>query len=90
MMREGARIIVACAQEAGRPMPVLSSRVRVDFDQASGPGAVLAGSAEAMADQVRAFADAGVGHLALDFRETDPDAVARAIERFDRDVIAAL
>jgi len=84
-MRERAHIIRAAADAAGRPMPILSARLGVSFDR---PGPVLAGSSEQMADQVRAFRDAGVRHLALDFRETDPDIVARAIERFDREVIA--
>ena len=36
------------------------------------------------------FAALGVSHVAVDFAETDPDKVARLIERFDREVLAAL
>lgn len=89
-MRQRARIIGEAAALAGRPMPALSARVSVDFDgRRSGPS-TLSGSPEVMARDVRAYRDAGVEHLAIDVRETDPDAVTAAIERFDREVVAAV
>ncbi len=89
-MRERARIIGAAAEGASRPMPTLSTRLSVIYDQVDRPASALTGSGDDMAEQVRAFGDAGVQHLALDFGETDPDAVTRAMERFDRDVVGAL
>jgi probable F420-dependent oxidoreductase len=89
-MRERARIARSAAEAAGRPMPVLSSRVSVRFGEPEGAGALIAGSPDEMAETVMAYRDAGVSHLALDLAETDPDALARAMERFDREVIAQL
>jgi alkanesulfonate monooxygenase SsuD/methylene tetrahydromethanopterin reductase-like flavin-dependent oxidoreductase (luciferase family) len=89
-MRERAAIIATAAAEAGRPMPALSSRLSVFYDHAGRGGAGLAGTADEIISQVRAYRDAGVEHLALDFRETDPEAVAAAIERFQREVVAGL
>ena len=40
-----------------------------------------------MAARVRAYADAGTRHLALDCGETDPDLAARAIDRFADEVV---
>lgn len=88
--RHRARIIGEAASDAGRPMPALSSRLSVSFDGSTTGVSILSGSPDEMAAQVRAYRDVGTHHLALDFGETDPDAVARAIERFDREVVAAL
>jgi len=89
-MRERARIIGAAAEAAGRPMPTLSSRLSVVFDQEDQAASGLTGSSDDMVEQIRALRDAGVQHLALDFEQTDPDAVARVMERFDREVVGAL
>lgn len=90
MMRERARIIGEAAAEAGRPMPTLSARLSVIPDGSARGPSILSGTPAEMATEVRAYRDAGTEHLALDFGETDPEAVARAIERFDREVVAAL
>ncbi|MBA2314845.1 MAG: TIGR03619 family F420-dependent LLM class oxidoreductase [Chloroflexi bacterium] len=76
----------AAAEAVGRPMPILSARVRVRFDEAEGSGYALRGSPEEMAGDVRAFAALGVEHLALSFGETEPEAVAAAADRFAREV----
>ena len=89
-MRERIPVIREAAEAVGRPMPTLSSRVRVAFDARTGRSPMLAGSAEEIASQVRGYRDVGVSDLALDFGETEPEAVAAAIERFDREVVAAL
>lgn len=88
-MRHRAGIIAAAAEAAGRPMPVLSSRVSVHFDGADSPGYVLRGTTADMLDQVRAFRDAGVTQLSLDFWKTRPDEIVADMERFDREIIAA-
>jgi alkanesulfonate monooxygenase SsuD/methylene tetrahydromethanopterin reductase-like flavin-dependent oxidoreductase (luciferase family) len=79
-------LIEAAATAAGRPMPALSARVRVEFD---GPADSYAmrGTPDEMAAEVRAFAAIGVEHLALAFQATDPDEVVRRVERFDREVV---
>ncbi|MDO8483835.1 MAG: TIGR03619 family F420-dependent LLM class oxidoreductase [Candidatus Limnocylindrales bacterium] len=79
-------IVRAAAEAAGRSMPWLSARVRVEFDGATAEYA-MRGSADEIAAEVRAFADIGVTHLALWFGTTDPvELVARA-ERFSREVV---
>jgi probable F420-dependent oxidoreductase len=89
-MRERVRIVGDAALAAGRPMPTVSARLGVDFTGTRLGPAILAGSPERMVDQVRAYQEAGTDHLVLDFGETDPDAAARAIERFDDEVASAL
>ncbi len=88
-MRERARIIAAAASEASRATPTLSVRCSVIFDKVV-DGPVLSGSTDRIRSQVRAYHEAGVEHLALDFREVEPTAVARAIKRFDDEIVASL
>jgi probable F420-dependent oxidoreductase len=79
-------VVRAAAGAAGRPMPWLSTRARVEFGAAS-EGYAIRGTPEAMAAEVRAFADVGVQHLALWFGTTDADEVVRDAERFAREVV---
>jgi probable F420-dependent oxidoreductase len=79
--------IQAGAEAAGRAMPRLSARVRVELE---GPGHAdfytMHGSPEDVAGEIRAFADLGVDHLAVAFPERDPAGITRAIERFVTEV----
>lgn len=75
----------AAAEAAGRPMPWLSARVRVEFD-APTAGYAMRGSPDEIAAEVRAFADLRVTHLALTFGTTDPEKLVARAERFARDV----
>ena len=77
--------IRAAADAVGRPMPWLSARARVEFGAATA-GYAMRGSPEAIAAEVRAFADLGVTHLALWFGTTDPAELVARAERFDREV----
>jgi probable F420-dependent oxidoreductase len=76
----------AAAEAAGRPMPWLSARVRVEFEQASSEYA-MRGSPVEIAAEVRSFAGIGVTHLALSFGTTDPTEVVARAERFAREVV---
>jgi probable F420-dependent oxidoreductase len=79
------------AEDAGRPMPALSARVRVDLEGTESPGSYrIAGSPAAMAAEIRRFAEIGVTHLAFAFGETDPGRLTSAMLRFDREVLATL
>jgi probable F420-dependent oxidoreductase len=78
-------VIRSAAEAAGRPMPWLSARVRVEFDAAS-TGYAMRGSPEAMAAEVRKFADLGITHLALWFGSTDPAELVARAERFAGEV----
>ena len=80
-------VIAAAAAAAGRPMPSLSARVRVQFDTTTGGGYAMRGSADDIATEVRSFAALGVTHLAVSFVTTDPGELVAAAERFHRDVI---
>jgi probable F420-dependent oxidoreductase len=81
-------IIAAAAETAGRPLPSLAARVRVEFDVASGDSYALRGSADQIAAEVRAFAALGVTHLALHFTTTDAAEVVARAERFAAEVAA--
>jgi probable F420-dependent oxidoreductase len=79
----------ASAKAAGRPEPTFQARSQVYFDRPAPGGAGLGGSAEAVIAGVRAYRDAGVTEMIVDLREVEPEAVAAAIERFDREVVAS-
>jgi probable F420-dependent oxidoreductase len=79
-------IVRAAAEAAGRPMPTLSARVRVQFDATSGDGYAMRGAPDAIATEVRAFAALGLTHLALYFDTTDPAELVARADRFDREV----
>ncbi len=79
-------IIRAAAEDAGRPMPALSARVRVEFDKATDRYYAMRGTPEAIAAEVRKFAELGVEHLALFFADPTPQAMSAAAERFSDEV----
>ena len=87
MMEERVRTVAESAVAAGRPVPTMSARLSVDFTGGREGPAILAGPPEEMAARVRTYREAGTDHLALDFCEVDPDMAAKAIERFEREVV---
>jgi probable F420-dependent oxidoreductase len=80
-------IIRAAAEAAGRPMPRLSARARLELG--SGPESfyTIHGSARDAAAELRAFARLGVDHLVLAFPPRDPDGIRRAVDRFTSEVV---
>lgn len=80
-------IIREAADSAGRPMPRLSGRVRVELDAAAESFYTMHGSPADLAGQIRAFAALGVSHLALAFPSRDADGLERAVDRFFADVV---
>lgn len=78
----------AFAEEAGRPMPTISVRVRVRLDAQPIEKYSLHGSPERIIPEVLDFARVGVDELVLVFRERDPADLAAAMEHFDTDVFA--
>ena len=79
-------IIRAAAEQAGRPMPRLSARARLELDGARQSFYTIHGSAEEAAAEIRQFAALGVDHLALAFPPRDAAGLREAIERFDAEV----
>jgi alkanesulfonate monooxygenase SsuD/methylene tetrahydromethanopterin reductase-like flavin-dependent oxidoreductase (luciferase family) len=88
-MAERIPLVAAAAAEAGRPMPLLSARARVLFGSHEGPGYAIAGTPAQMVDELGAWRELGVGHLALDFVDTDSTRNVELIERFDSEVLAS-
>jgi probable F420-dependent oxidoreductase len=84
---ERAPVVAAAAAAAGRPMPRLSSRVRVDLGGSAQSFYTMHGTPPDVAGEIRAFVAAGVDHLALAFPERDPAGLARAIDRFVGEVL---
>ena len=84
-----APVVLAAAEEAGRPRPTLSARIRVAFGPHEGPLYVLAGTPEQMRTELEAFVSAGASHLLIDLQETDPQRHTALFERFHRDVASA-
>jgi alkanesulfonate monooxygenase SsuD/methylene tetrahydromethanopterin reductase-like flavin-dependent oxidoreductase (luciferase family) len=86
-------VIRAAAEAVGRPMPSLSSRVRVAFDEpaqsSTARSYAIRGTPDEMRAEVAAFAALGVEHLALFFSAASAEAFVRAAERFASEGIAA-
>ena len=82
-------VIKSAADEAGRPSPLFSARVRVAYGSHEAAFYQLAGTSEQMVGEIRAFQEVGVSHVAVDFAETDTSRCVELIERFDAEVCAA-
>jgi probable F420-dependent oxidoreductase len=80
-------LVRAAAEGAGRPMPPVSGRARLQFDVTSGSGYAMRGSPEQVAAEVRAFRDFGVSHLAIAIGPTDADGYVAIAERFMHEVV---
>jgi len=79
-------IIREAAEAAGRPMPRLAARARLEIDGGAQSFYTIHGSAADCAAEIRAFAELGVDHLALAFPPRDPNGIRRAVERFMTEV----
>lgn len=80
-------IIREAADAAGRSMPRLSARARVDLDASAQSFYTMHGSPAEVAAGIRAYAALGVDHLALAFAPRDADGLGRAVERFLDEVV---
>ena len=80
-------IIRSAAESAGRPMPRLSGRARVELDAGAESFYTMHGSPADVAAEIRAFAAVGVDHLALGFPPRDAAGLRRAVERFFAEVV---
>lgn len=80
-------VIRAAAEEAGRPMPRLSARVRVELDGGAQDYYTMHGSPADVAAEIRAFAALGVDHLALMFPPRDAAGLTSVVERFFGEVV---
>ena len=84
---ERVPIIQAAAEAAERPMPRLTVRAWVEYDDSGGRHYSIRGTPDEMAAEIKAFAALGVEHIALWFKSTEPDELVRHMERFQRDVV---
>src|SRR5262245_34084406 len=75
-------IIRTAAEEAGRPMPRLSARVRVELDRPAESFYTMHGTAQDVAAEIRRFAALGVDHMTLMFPPRDAAGLRAAVERF--------
>ena len=87
------QVIRAAAEAAGRPMPTLSARVRVEFDEpvrsAEARSYAMRGAADDIADEIAKWTELGVEHLALHFDVATADQMLADAERFDREVVSS-
>jgi probable F420-dependent oxidoreductase len=79
--------IRAAAEAAGRPMPVMSARIRVELEAPAQKFPTLHGTPAEVAAQIRDYGDVGVTHLALLFPSREPEALTREIDRFVAEVL---
>jgi probable F420-dependent oxidoreductase len=80
-------IIREAAEAAGRPMPRLSARSRIELGRDGESFYTIHGSPEEAAGEIRAFAALGVDHIALMFPSRDAAGLAHDVEGFVREVI---
>ena len=80
-------IIRAAADTAGRPMPRLSARARVELGGGPESFYTIHGTPDDAAAEIRAYAALGVDHLALMFPPRDADGLRAAVGRFVDEVI---
>lgn len=77
------------AEEYGRPLPTISVRARVRFDEAPLDVYSMCGSEHEIAREIARFAEAGTDHLIVVLGETDPARIRAKGERFQRAVESA-
>jgi probable F420-dependent oxidoreductase len=75
-------VVQAAADAAGRPMPRLSARVRIEVDAGAQDFYTMHGSPADVAAEIRAYAALGVDHLALMFPPRDAAGLTFAVKRF--------
>ncbi|WP_162606610.1 TIGR03619 family F420-dependent LLM class oxidoreductase [Jiangella asiatica] len=80
-------MLASLAADAGRALPTLSVRARVEFGAAARDVYTLHGSAARMVDEVVRFAEAGLHELVLVFDAATPAQVTAAVERFHESVV---
>jgi probable F420-dependent oxidoreductase len=81
-------VIAAAAEAAGRPMPALSARVRVELGgKPGGSSYAMRGNPDEIAAEVRKFAAIGVEELALFFAADSREALVAAAKRFAAEVV---
>ena len=80
-------VIRKAADEAGRPMPRLSGRARVELDAGPESFYTMHGSPADVAGEIHAFAALGVDHMALAFPPRDATGLRAAVERFMDEVV---
>ena len=80
-------VVREAAEAAGRPMPRLSGRARVELDAGAESFYTMHGRPADVAADIRAFADLGVDHLALAFPPRDAVGLRAIVGRFMRDVV---
>ena len=89
-MKARIPVIEAAAHEAGRPMPVLSARVRVVFDEPAESSDArpyaMRGSPQEVRGEIDRWADVGVEDLAVWFGSASLEAFVASAERFAREV----
>ena len=79
-------IIREAAEAAGRPMPRLSARARIELGKEKDSFYTIHGSPEEAAAEIRAFTALGVDHLVLMFPSRDAAGLARDVEQFATEV----
>jgi probable F420-dependent oxidoreductase len=76
------------AEAAGRPVPLVSVRVRVRFDKEPMATYSLHGAPERMVEDVVEFSRIGAGELVLVLESRTPEAIDAEAERFQAEVMA--
>ena len=85
---ERMAVVRAHAEAAGRPVPALSARVRVQPGESAdlAAGYALRGTPDEVRAELSAWLAAGASHLALYFGSVTPEAIVRDLEWWAREV----
>jgi probable F420-dependent oxidoreductase len=88
---EAVAAVERAAMAAGRTRPVMSARINIRFGRDHGwQGYAVDGTSDEIASRLAEFRALGVSHLVCNFGLHDPTALARAMERFDAEVLRRL
>lgn len=79
--------LIALVEKEGRPLPSVSVRARVKFDQPASGVYTIHGTAEDMIGELLGFARAGTEDLIVVLEHDDPDGIVADAERFDAEVV---
>jgi probable F420-dependent oxidoreductase len=90
-MTSGAAVVREAAEKAGRPMPEITPRLLVEFaapdgSKHAGRQSVLSGEPAEIAEQLRAYEQAGASELIIHFGSPNGQEVVESMERFAAEV----
>lgn len=87
-VRDKQVVLAQIAETLGRPVPTISVRARLRFDEEPADVYTMCGSDHDVARELARFAEEGTEHLIVVLEETAPDRIRAIAERFQERAVA--